>query len=123
MSERPRLLAAAILAWTVIAWGGRVGLLTSGDDWADITRIAGSIVVGVAAAVALYAGRPGRWMRATLYGFVIWTVAIWGRSLVVNWTGPGSLPFKLVHTVLALGFLSLSVWVWATARAIRRAHE
>ena len=33
---------------------------------------------------------------------------IWLRSLLTVWTGEQTLAFKLVHTVLALGFLALA---------------
>lgn len=37
--------------------------------------------------------------------------------MVVNWTGSGSLPFKLVHTVPAIGFFILAYLVWKVARS------
>jgi hypothetical protein len=43
----------------------------------------------------------------------LFTVILWVRSLIVNWAGDGTLPFKLVHTVLAIGFFALAVWAFA----------
>ncbi len=116
MISRARWLAIAILAWTAITWGGRIGLLTQGDDWADVARIGGSLVVGLAAAGVLLF--PGRWAggRIVLYLFSAWTTVVWARSLVVNWAGSGSLAFKLVHTVLGVGFFALAYWAWSLAR-------
>jgi hypothetical protein len=51
------------------------------------------------------------------YLFAFWTTALWLRSMVVTWTGSGSLPFKLVHTVLAIGFFILAYLVWKVARS------
>ena len=121
--SRTRWFAVAILAWTAIAWGGRIGLLTSSDDWADISRIGGSILVGIAAAVVLLSGRSGRWAQAMLYVFLVWTTVIWARSLIVNWTGPGSLAFKLVHTLLGLGFFALAYGAWSLARGNKETQE
>lgn len=103
------LLASSIVVWTLVAWGGRIGLLTEGEAAAwDWLRIGGSIVIGLAAGAALYFLDGGVVRSSVLYGFAIWTFVIWGRSLVINWTGSGSLPFKLVHTALAIGFFVLA---------------
>ncbi|MBY5163554.1 hypothetical protein [Salsipaludibacter albus] len=106
-----RLLAVAVAAWTLVSWGGRIGLLTSAetdDPWA-LVRIGGSLVVGLATA-GLLATRPGRadWLR---WLFVGWTVALWTRSVVVTWIDPPSLAFALVHTVLGAGWFLLAWWV------------
>ena len=47
--------------------------------------------------------------------FSIFAVVLWVRSLIVNWIGGGALQFKLVHTVLAVGFFALAVWAFTTA--------
>ncbi len=110
-----RLLAVLVLAWTLVSWGGRIGLLTAAettDPW-SLLRIGGSVVVGLAVAVALWVA-PGR--STALRGvFVAWTVLLWGRSLVVTWIAPPSLPFALVHTVLAVGWFLLA-WQVAPRR-------
>lgn len=115
MIHRPARIAAGVLVWTFVAWGGRISLLAD-DGWADLLRIGGSLLVGLATAVALVV--PSVRLRAVplLYIFCLWTAVLWGRSLGVNWTGTGSLSFKLVHTVLAVGFLILVVSVWEFAR-------
>ncbi len=72
-------------------------------------RIGGSAAVGLLTAIALIWGRDRSWAHVVIGSFVVWTVALWARSLLVNWLGDGSLPFKLIHTTLALGFLGLAV--------------
>jgi hypothetical protein len=115
MIGKPTWIAAAVLVWTAVAWGGRIGLLTDGDGWSDLLRIGGSLLVGLATSIALAV--PSLRPRAVplFYVFFVWTVVLWVRSLVVNWTGTGSLPFKVVHTVLAIGFFILVVSVWGFA--------
>lgn len=109
-----------VLAWTLVSWGGRIQLITApeaGDPWA-LVRIGGSLLLGVATAGVLWRapGRaPGRAQgRATVlrWVFVGWTLALWGRSLVVTWLDPPSVAFGVVHTVLAAGWLWLA---WAVA--------
>lgn len=116
MRPSPPALAAAIVGWTLLAWGGRIGLLASGDDWLDIARIGGSVLIGAAAAIVLSSRRFRAVSAPVLYVFVGWTVILWIRSLIVNWAGSGTLAFKLVHTVLAGGFLLLAYLVWPVAR-------
>jgi hypothetical protein len=117
MTRNPLWLAAGVLLWTGVAWGGRIGLLTDGDGWSDLLRIGGSLLLGLATAIAL--AMPSlRPRSATLfYLFAFWTTALWLRSMVVNWTGSGSLPFKLVHTILAAGFFDPAYLVWKVARS------
>lgn len=111
-------LAATIVAWTLIAWGGRIGLLTGAEEWWSWLRIGGSLLIGVIAAASLVTPWLYPVMRPVLYVLAAWSVVIWTRSLIVNWMGSGSLAFKLVHTVLAIGFY-LIAW-WAVTTAARR---
>ena len=108
-------LAIAITVWTLAAWGGRIGLLTSGEGVGSWLRIGGSLLIGffAAAALALPQLEPAR--KPALLIFSVFTVLLWARSLIVNWLGDGSLPFKLVHTVLALGFFALVWWAYIYA--------
>jgi hypothetical protein len=117
MSRKPLLVAALVLLWTGVAWGGRIGLLTDSEGWSDILRIGGSLLIGLVTAIAL--AIPSLRPRSTplFYLFIIWTAGLWLRSMVVTWTGSGSLPFKLVHTVLATGFFGLAFLVWRVARS------
>jgi hypothetical protein len=117
MIGRPAWLAAGVLVWTGVAWGGRIGLLTDGDGWSDLLRIGGSLLIGLATAGALAMTSLRHRSAPLFYLFAIWTVGLWLRSMVVNWTGSGSLPFKLVHTVLAVGFFGFAYLVWRTSRA------
>lgn len=112
-----RRLAVSITGWTLLAWGGRIGLLVGGEGLASWLRIGGSLLIGLFAAVALVVPRLEPVRRPTLGVFAVFTVLLWARSLYINWTGSGSLPFKTVHTVLALGFFALALWAIAAARA------
>lgn len=110
-------LAIAITVWTLIAWGGRIGLLTSDEGFGAWIRIGGSLVVGLFAAATLVIPQLEALRRPALIVFAVFTVILWVRSLFVNWTGSGSLPFKLVHTVLAIGFFALAGWAWVVANS------
>jgi hypothetical protein len=115
-SRRRWILAAAIIVWTAVAWGGRIGLLVGGaDQWAWV-RIGGSIGLGLLAGTALAVAPSSRLTGWFLAVFAGWVVVIWSRSLIVNWVGSGSLPFKLVHTVLAVGFFALAWFAWTWSR-------
>lgn len=112
------VLAITVLVWTLIAWAGRIGLLTGTEEWASWLRIGGSLMIGVIAAAALVTPWLSPLMKPVLYVLAAWSVAIWTRSLIVNWMGSGSLAFKLVHTGLAVGFYVIA-W-WAVTTAVRR---
>lgn len=103
-------LAIGIVAWTALTWGGRIRLLTTPEqsDWENWARIGGSILIGLAAAAALILASGGQWERWLTTLFALWSTAIWLRSLVTVWTGDNSTGFKVVHTVLATGFLVLA---------------
>jgi hypothetical protein len=117
MRGRRRLLGVAILVWTLLAWGGRISLLTRGEDWADIGRIGVSLLLGITAAFVLLTEVRQRWGSLILKSFSIWTTVVWVRSLIVNWAGSESLAFKLVHSALAAGFLLLAYAARTRARA------
>lgn len=110
-------LGIAIAVWTLVAWGGRISLLTSGDGWDDWLRIGGSILIGLLAAATLLLAGLESWRKPALIVFSLFTVVLWTRSLIVNWAGGGTMPFKLVHTLLALGFFALAWWAFSFARA------
>ena len=105
------VLAVAIAVWTLLTWGGRIRLLTGAEqaDLGNWARIGGSLLVGAAAVAVLLLAGEGSLERWVLTLFALWSVGLWGRSLVVVWTGPESAGFKAVHTVLAAGFLVLAV--------------
>jgi hypothetical protein len=111
------VLAIAIAVWTLLTWGGRIRLLTDADqaDVGNWARIGGSVLVGAAAVAVLLLSGGSALERWVLTLFALWSVGLWGRSLVVVWTGPESTGFKAVHTVLAAGYLVLA------ALAVRRA--
>jgi hypothetical protein len=108
-------LGVAIAVWTLAAWGGRIGLLTSEEGLSAWVRIGGSLLVGLFAAATLLIPQLEGARKWALIVFSVFTVILWVRSLIVNWAGDGTLPFKLVHTVLALGFFALAVWAFAFA--------
>lgn len=108
-------LAVSIAVWTLAAWGGRIGLLTSDEGLGAWVRIAGSIAVGLFAAATLVVARLEPAQKPTLIVFSVFTVVLWVRSLFVNWTGDGTLAFKMVHTVLGAGFFALAVWALVVA--------
>jgi len=108
-------LAISIAVWTLIAWGGRIGLLTSDEDVGAWFRIGGSLLIGLVAAATLVIPQLASARKPVLIVFSVFTVVLWVRSLIVNWAGDGSLPFKLVHTVLAAGFFALAVWSFSVA--------
>jgi hypothetical protein len=108
-------LAVAIGVWTLAAWGGRIGLLTSGEGWGAWLRIGGSLVVGLLAVLTLTVPALESWRKPALLMFAVFTIVLWVRSLIVTWTGSGSLPFKLVHTVLDVGFFALAWWALSMA--------
>jgi hypothetical protein len=93
-------LGIAIAVWTLAAWGGRIGLLTSDDGVSAWIRIGGSLLIGLFAAATLLIPQ----LEGSRRG-----------ALIVNWAGDGSLPFKLVHSVLALGFFALAWWAFSFA--------
>jgi uncharacterized membrane protein len=105
-------LAIAIAVWTLAAWGGRIGLLTSGAGLWTWLRIAGSLLIGLLAAATLAFAQLEPARKPALIVFSVFTVVLWIRSLIVNWAGDASLPFKVVHTALALGFFALSWWAF-----------
>jgi hypothetical protein len=108
-------LGVAIAVWTLAAWGGRIGLLTNDEGVSAWIRIGGSLLVGLFAAATLLIPQLEGARRWALIVFSLFTVILWVRSLIVNWAGDGTLPFKLVHTVLAIGFFALAVWALAFA--------
>ena len=117
----PWALPLALLAWTAVSWGGRIGLLTDaeGAQVATWARVGGSIVVGMVTAWSAW--RRPAWHRVAAIVFVGWTVLLWARALVVNWIAPPSLAFALVHTLLAAVWFLLAWWVWATRTPDRAA--
>lgn len=108
-------LAISIAAWTLIAWGGRIGLLTSDEGVGAWFRIGGSLLIGLVASATLLIPQLASARKPVLIVFSVFTVVLWVRSLIVNWAGDGSFPFKLVHTVLAAGFFALAVWSFSVA--------
>ncbi len=105
-----RVLGIVILAWALLSWGGRVGLLT-GPESGDLVvwfRIAGSLATAAIVGLALLASAswlgPAAWLYAVVAGVV------WSTSLVSVWTDPTTgMAFRLVHSALAAVSVSLAV--------------
>ena len=108
-------LAIAITVWTLAAWAGRIGLLTGGEGIGAWLRIGGSLLIGLFAVASLVFAQLEPIRKPALIIFSVFTVVLWIRSLIVNWAGDGSLPFKLGHTILALGFFGLAGWTYVLA--------
>lgn len=94
-----RTLGWAIAAWAAVTWGGRIGLLADFGDLVAWARIAVSVAVAIGAAVALL--RPSPASRALLWAYAGVTGIVWLTSLVSVWTRSNTVPFRLVHTLLA----------------------
>jgi hypothetical protein len=112
----PWALAAAIATWTLIAWGGRLTLLTGAEEWTSWLRIGGSVTIGLLTATTLAVPRLRLLARPVLLFFALWTVVVWARGLYVNFTESGTPAFMLVHAILGIGFFALAWWAVAAAR-------
>jgi hypothetical protein len=104
------VLAIAIGVWTLVAWGGRVRLLTGAEqaDLGNRVRIGGSLLLGGTAVAVLLLSVSSSWERWILTLFAAWSTVLWARSLIVVWPGNQSMAFKVVHTALAAGFFVLA---------------
>lgn len=116
---RRRVVAGAVILWTLVAWGGRITLLEGSEDPSAWIRIMGSLLVGAAAAVVLAVPTLGRVLRPVLAVFVLWSLVVWTRALIVVWGAPAPLGFRLAHTLLAVGFYALA---WAVVVSASRSH-
>ena len=121
--------AAGLAAWTFFTWVGRLGLA-----WNDATLTTGAKVVatvpvvlftGLGAAVAVVVlRRPdadlGAAGRKVVMAAGVWSIGYWAVRLPLILSHAHPVPFKVVHTVLALVSGGLSVWAW---RAVNRAVD
>lgn len=119
MLARRRVLGAAVAAWTLAAWGGRIGLLTAPEAAEAVTwlRVGGSLATGLAGAAALAVGGGGT-ARRTIGVYAAWTAGVWGTSLVDVWTHDHPLGFRLVHTALAAVSVGLAGAALRAGRAV-----
>ena len=113
-----RALAAVIVVWALVTWGGRIGLLSGGEPVSSWVRIVGSLVVALAAGWALW--RPGRLTSTIVWVYASVTALVWVTSVFSVWTTAHELAFRLVHTVLAA--VSLTVATLAV-RAVTRSRS
>lgn len=110
---RGKLIAAVVVAWALVTWGGRIGLLTGAEAADPVTwlRVGGSLATAGLGAYGVVAGR--RWL---VWIYAAWTLAVWGTSLVSVWTADHSAAFLAVHTLLAV----VSVGIAVLAVMVRR---
>lgn len=112
-----RTLGITIIGWSLITWGGRIGLLTGAESdqiWTWV-RIAGSLVTAFAAGIGLLMALGAVRVLVAVYGAL--AVVVWGTSLVsVFGDAETTAAFKLVHSVLAVISLALALvavkWVF-----------
>jgi hypothetical protein len=110
-----RWLALLIAVWTAFTWGGRIGLLTGDESGMAKLRISVSVGLAVLAVIGLASRVP--WRRAAVAAYAAGVFVIWGSSLISVMTDPGtSVPFRLVHTFLALGSMTLAGYAFGRFR-------
>ena len=109
--------------WTLIVWGGRIGLLTGAErvDPASWFRIGGSIAFGITLVfLGLLMWRtesPSGWSEPASFANLIFNLAVWLPSAAGVVTGDATAAFKAVHVVLAVTSVALATWaVWAAGR-------
>ena len=104
-------LAAVIGLWAAVTWGGRIGLLAGDETPVAKARIAVSLAVAVAAVAAILS--RASWMRPAVGIYSATTLLIWVTSVIsVVGDASSSLPFKLVHLVLAAISIVIAVVAW-----------
>ena len=130
----PRLFwtATAAAGWTAVVWGNRIGLITSAEAenaWA-VARIAGSLafvaLLGAIAWRVRFSGVVKSLDQIVLVAFLVWNLAVWVPSLISVLPGDFSLPFKIVHVILATGSLAFGAVLFRAAMIAKRttlAHE
>lgn len=102
-----RRLALVIAVWTAFTWGGRIGLLTGEESGGAKLRIAVSLGLAVFAVIGL--GSRVAWRRPAVAAYTVGVFVIWGSSMASVMADPTtSVPFRLVHTVLAIGSMGLA---------------
>ena len=121
LGPRDRLVLLGAALWQVIAWGGRISLLTDAEtsDWWNWFRIGGSLAAGLAVGlVGLGILRGARAARLAAWAYLVVGLITWSRSLLTVWTEPNSMGFRVVHMLLALVTWGLGL---ASVRVARRA--
>ena len=126
--RRDRVVAAALVAWTLFVWVGRIRNALADPDPAGATVLL-SLSLAVPAAVvgvALVVGwrRGSDWGRATASGLAalgVWTIAVWlVRAADIALGGDWGVGFVAVHLVLAAVSIGLAVPTVLAARSVLR---
>ncbi len=127
-ARRDRVVAAALVAWTLFVWVGRIRNALADPDPAGATVLL-SLSLAVPAAmlgVALVVGwrRGSGWGRATAFGLAalgVWTIAVWlVRAADIALGGDWGVGFVAVHLVLAAVSIGLAVPTVLAARSVLR---
>jgi hypothetical protein len=104
-------LASLIGLWAAITWGGRIGLLAGDETLVAKARIGLSLLVALLAVIGLLT--TPSWMRAGVAAYSVVTVLVWVTSVVSVMGDRGSsIPFKLVHLVLAAVSIAIATTAW-----------
>jgi len=124
-SSRPKvwLWTIALVAWSVFVWGNRLNNLRT-DDSSDTERLASlgmsALSLGLAAAALVFVVQAwrGGWslptatQRTVLRVFAGWTMGVWlVRGVGIALDGR-SVPFVVVHLVLAVVSIAIAARLW-----------
>lgn len=131
--------AAALVAWTLLTWTGRIGLAWGDDALTTTEKVVATVPIVVFVALAVVAGAAllrradapalTGTARTVVLALAGWSVAYWAVRLpfILANDHPGG--FKVVHTVLAVvaGGLGLATLAFAgfsraSGRGPRRAR-
>lgn len=124
MSRLKPVAPFVLIGWTLVLWAGRLDLAWTITDDSTAAKWLATIPVAVFVLFALVAAltvlrRGGRLPDGTLdraarraVGILAaWTIGYWIVRLPMILTNDHPIPFKLVHTVLAVISWSIAGWV------------
>ena len=105
------------LTWTVVVWAGRIRNIAGDDDLSAPGRAwrLGAAVLFVVLAVAVLVARRRAvpYANTVLAALVALTVGWWGvRGVGILLDVDHDIGFKVVHTILMIGSITLAVWAW-----------
>ncbi|MBI2710670.1 MAG: hypothetical protein HYX34_13415 [Actinobacteria bacterium] len=110
---------AALVAWTLLTWTGRLGLAWSDDASTLAGKVLATVPVVAFVALAAAAGvallRSGPVLdgaaRVLAVGLAGWSVVYWAVRLPLILANDHPAGFKVVHAVLAVVAAGLAGWV------------
>lgn len=115
---------AALVAWTLFVWGGRLRNLARGDEDAPVSLgLAVAFCVLALVVVALRITAPVDRLRVVVRVLAATTVGVWVVRGVQIATADHPIGFIAVHTALALVSIGLAVWAVRSPSTGRDAHE